>query len=209
MKITKLLCIVGAVAGLAGCAAPASTYYTLMPPAPAETASSAGSAAFAVRVLPVAVPDQVDRPQIVLGTPGSAQLTLLNGSLWASPLPEEIRQALSSELSARLGVLSIPGGPVPDKLALWRIGVTVQRFELQYGRHALLDAGFRLERKESDASSMKLCRAQLKIPVAEGVAPIVEGQRQAVQYLAAIIAARLSEKALDVPAERVIINECT
>jgi uncharacterized lipoprotein YmbA len=209
MKITNLIGALTVIAGLAGCAAPASQYYTLMPTTQAASAQVAHNGTFAIRVLPVSVPEQVDRPQIVLGTPGSSRVTLLNSSLWASPLSEEIRQALSSELSARLGVLSIPGGPVPDKLALWRIGVSVQRFDSQYGRYALLDAGFRLERQESKENSLTLCRAVLKVPVAEGVAPMVEGQRQAVLYLAAMIAARLSEKTLDVPAERIIINECT
>lgn len=204
----KLFCALTVIAGLAGCAAPASQYYTLVP---AQTASApvAHGGTFAIRVLPVSVPEQVDRPQIVLGTPGSTKVTLLNGSLWASPLSDEIRQALSNELSAKLGVLNIPAGPVPNKLALWRIGVTVQRFDSLYGRSAVLDASFRLEQQGREESSLKLCRAVLQVPVAEGVAPMVEGQRQAVQYLAAIIAAQLSEKTLDVPAGRIIINECT
>lgn len=209
MKIIKLFCVLTVIAGLAGCAVPTSQYYTLMPSAQTASAPAAQGGAFAIRVLPVSVPEQVDRPQIVLGTAGSTKLTLLNGSLWASPLSEEIRQALSGELSVRLGVLSIPAGPVPDKLALWRIGVTVQRFDSLYGRYALLDAGFRLEQQGREESSLKLCRAVLQVPVAEGVAPMVEGQRQAVQYLAEIIAAQLSEKTLDVPAGRIIINGCT
>ncbi|CAM5393265.1 PqiC family protein [Eoetvoesiella caeni] len=209
MNICKLFFGLIAVAGLAGCAAPpASQYYTLMPASKAATPQTLHNGKYAIRVLPVSVPEQVDRPQIVLGTPNSAEVTLLNGSLWASPLSDEIRQALSSELSAQLGVLSIPAGPVPDKLALWRIGVTVQRFDSLYGRHALLDASWRLEQQGREDGSLKLCRTVLQVPVAEGVAPMVEGQRLAVQYLAATIAAQLSEKKLDVPAGRIIINGC-
>jgi len=210
MKSVKLIVCVAAAALLAGCAAPASQqYYTLMPQAQAPAHLATASASFAIRVLPVSVPEQVDRPQIMLSTQGSNEMTMLNGSLWASPLADEIRSALSSDLSARLGVMDIPGGPAPESVPLWRIGVTVQRFDSVYGSQALIDATWRLDGPAREKKPARICRAVIRVPVEPGVAPMVRGHQKAVGYLAAAIASQLSKTPLDVPGGSVIMKGCT
>lgn len=210
MRVVKPFFCIAVAATLAGCAAPASQqYYTLVPQAQTAVHAAAAPAQFAIRVLPISVPEQVDRPQIMLSTQGSNEMTMLNGSLWASPLADEIRSALSSDLSARLGVMDIPGGPAPESLPLWRIGVTVQRFDSVYGSRALIDATWRLDGPAQKKKPARICRAVISVPVEPGVAPMVRGHQKAVAYLAAAIASQLSKTPLEVPAGSVIMKGCT
>lgn len=212
MKLTRLVLGVMVVGLLAGCASPASEYFTLVPrAAPARLAQApAHPASFAIRVLPVSVPEQVDRPQIVLSTPGSDRVTLLNSSLWASPLSEEIRHALSDDLSARLGVLDIPAGTVPGSLPIWRIGVTVHRFDSVYDHFALLDATWTMDKNlgRDDKIPPRVCRAVVRVPVETGVMGVVMGQQQALQYFAGAIASQLTGETLDDQAGRVTLKGC-
>ncbi|MBN9113902.1 MAG: membrane integrity-associated transporter subunit PqiC, partial [Pandoraea sp.] len=75
---------------LAGCASPPSRFYTLTDDTgtPAGSAATSGAnvpaARYAVEVSPVAVPEQVDRPQIVV-TRGGGRVDILEESRWAAP----------------------------------------------------------------------------------------------------------------------------
>jgi len=208
MKFNKCAAVFIA-AMLAGCAAPASRYYTLQPaqPSPNPAAQVAG---LAIRVLPVSVPEQIDRPQIALRTAGSNQLTLLNGSLWAAPISDEIRRMVSSSLAARLGAVEWQKGAVPDSLRLWRIELAVQRFEATYGRDVLLDASWRTERADAKGKpAPRLCAAAIRVAIGEGVPAVVEGHEQALLTLVDLMAHGISGKPLDVPVDRVIMQRCT
>jgi len=178
----------------AGCAsAPQSRYYSLM--GTDKPASAAARTDFAISLSAVDIPEQVDRPQIVLSREGDAQVTLLNESQWAAPLADEIRNALSHDLSRRLGVLDVSPRAAPEALPLWVLGVTVQRFESIYGRHAVLEATWRQEPRQGASGTAAVCRAQINVPVQEGVSALVAGHQQALDLLAGLMADKLSGKA--------------
>jgi uncharacterized protein len=135
-----LVATVLGVAALAGCASsPAIGWHSLVAPAALPAASPAASAPVTTTLAVglVTVPDEVDRPQLVVrgaaGTP-----TLLDGDRWSEPLKAQLPRALALGLAARLPqvlVVAAPGSAVP--VPAWRVVVDVQRFELQRERVVL------------------------------------------------------------------------
>jgi len=182
---------------LAGCAsAPQSKYYSLSGTAePAPATAARGD--FAISLSSVQIPEQVDRPQIVLSREGDAQVTLLNESQWAAPLADEIRNALSHDLTRRLGVLDVSPRAAPESLPLWTLGVTIQRFESVYGRRALLEATWRQAPRRGTQGAQAICRAEIEVPVQEGMSALVAGHQQALDILAGLMADKLSGRALE------------
>lgn len=184
----------------AGCATPpVSQYYTLSPAltqvAGSDAAQSVAPAkSYVIDVQPVIVPEQVDRPQIVISLSGSTEVQPLNNSLWASPLSEEIRIALSGDLVRQLGVLDIAERGAPDELPIWKIYLTVQRFDSVYDQSAVLEATWRLTPVNQKGKKVIICRARAQIPVEPGVAGLVAGHQEAVHRIAAAIAAQLTHR---------------
>jgi uncharacterized lipoprotein YmbA len=123
---------------LAGCASsPAPHWHSLVPAAPATPAAAATSGAAPARqtlvVSSIAMPDEVDRPLLVVRSAAGAP-ALLDGERWSEPLKAQLPRALALALTPRLPatlVTAAPGGTVV--LPTWRLAVDVQRFELQRG----------------------------------------------------------------------------
>lgn len=213
MRLSALIPCLALAAVLAGCTTPAPSRYYTLAPAPAATPSKslpAAGAKYAISVRPVSVPTQVDRPQIVISRRDSDQVVPLNESLWASPLSDEIRRALSAGLTARLGVLDIEASSAPDALPVWKVYVSVRRFDSVFDSRAILDATWRLAPMHHAGKSPGICAARIVVPVGEGVPALVAGQRQAIDRLAALIAAQLSGDSLQsASASTVTLEGCT
>jgi len=210
MRLVKILAAAAAATTLAACAsAPSGQYYTLLPDAASSAAPGRepGRASFAISVQPVEIPAQVDRPQLVLSQAGSAQVTLLNESLWAAPLADEVRNALSSDLTRRLGALDIARQSAPSGVPLWSVSMTVRRFESIYGRQAVLDATWRLAPSNLAGARSMVCAGQAMVEVGPGMPALVQGHQQALQRLAGVIAAQLRGVAPE-PAPGVVLKGC-
>ncbi len=205
---------------LSACAsAPQGQYFTLSPPGHQAQASQAAGAEgkrarlqpanFAISVQRARVPEQYDRPQIVLATAGSNEVTLLNHSQWASPLPEEIRQAVSYHLTQELGVLDVPFEAIPSDLPVWEISLDIQRFDSVWNSEAVLDSTWRLTpRNMGKKAKPRICGAEVRVPVESGVAPLVEGHRQALESLSRVIAGQLMQSP-STPDQTVYFKGCT
>lgn len=201
MKIAQWMGAVAVIASVVGCAAqPAVQYYTLLPStgsadrsAPAFIASSS-KAGYAISVQPVQLPEQVDRPQIVISSQdsGSTQVTPLNDSLWASPLSDQMRRALADDLSRQLHVLDISVQSAPASLPLWKVYLAVQRFESVYDQHVVLEATWRLVSVNQPGKKGRICRAEVREPVQPGIPALITGHQHALHALATTIAAQLS-----------------
>lgn len=192
MTATKALILALLCGALTACASkPASHYYSLTPQTPAPTADAGEAAGFAISVQPVAIPAQVDRPQIVLTDPASTQVMLLNNSLWSGPLDEAIRNTLARDLSDKLGTIDIPVAGAPPGQAFWKVSLLVQRFESVYGQRAVLEATWRLSPVNLAQGKPLACRAVLSAQVGEGMSALVAGHQQNLLDLSAIIAAQL------------------
>ncbi|MER1968597.1 PqiC family protein [Castellaniella sp. GW247-6E4] len=203
----------GIAALLSACAAAPSAYYSLSAPTPTlapsavPAASGRAAADFGLRVEAVGIPAEVDRPQLVVRREAAdAGVALLNGSLWAAPLSDQLRAVLAARISRALGVPDVSVMAAPQGLQLREVAVQVTRFDLVYGQYAGLEANWTESRPRQ---AMRLCHAALRVPVAAGVPALVEGQREAVGLLAQMIAAHM-DSSVAVPHDPAILsNRCT
>jgi hypothetical protein len=210
MRVFKLMPMLSALLLAAGCASPVSHYYTLLPEAaPSGSVRTAPiPPAYAISVQAVTVPAQVDRPQIVIGSPDSVALTPLNNSLWAAPLGSEIRQALAYDLTQRLGVLDVPAGVALKTQALWKISVIVHRFDSIYQQGVVIDASWRLTPVNQPKRTSLICQARVDVSAGPGIAALVQSHQKALHALAGVIAAQLSHRAIR-PDSTVHLKGCT
>ena len=86
-----------------GCSSAPVRYYTLTPPPDKTLPASQISLAIDVRI--VHTPPQLHRSELMVRT-GPAEVTLLENERWASPVKDEIKDALRLELQRRLGRMS-------------------------------------------------------------------------------------------------------
>lgn len=92
---------------------PPTRFYILNEIAPATPAAAAATPnQIPVRVEPVAIAPELDRPEIVSRI-GPNRVHVAGSDRWAAPLAEQIRRVLSDDLSARLppGLVADPNEP--------------------------------------------------------------------------------------------------
>lgn len=186
----RLPAVLAAVLAFAGCgSAPPIRHYTLSG-APASTAAAPLAHAFAFRIEdPVIVPSQVDRPQIVLRQ-GDGALQVLEEQRWVSPLVDDWREALADAIAHRLGVLDVSHGAAPAGLAVMRLQLDLQRFEMQAGGRVLQQAQWSL-RRSGDTGAALVCRATLDEAAGADVPAMVAAQQRVLARLADEIAASM------------------
>ncbi|MEM5312231.1 PqiC family protein [Paraburkholderia sp. JHI869] len=175
-------------AALAGCSSPASRFYTLSPTddsARTTAASSTANAPWLIELAPVDVPPQVAKAQMVVQTDAN-QVRVLEQERWSSMPGDEIRRALSGDLTQQLGTIDVYGSPHPEGVPVYRVSVNVQRFESWPGSHALIDAVWSV--RALDTQTVLTCRSVLKENVGDGYDALVIGHRQAVEALSQSIA---------------------
>lgn len=180
---------------LAGCTTPSVRYYTLaaLPqPVARDTAPSPSpppspSPDYGLRLEVLQVPADVDRPQVVVRDPRSdPSVQVLNESLWAAPLKDEVQTSLVQAVARALGVPDVRG--LPDTgLPVRRIDVRLNHFALVWGQAVELSASWTDQGADSPVLS-RLCKVRVVLPASTGVAALVAQQRQALRVLAAAIA---------------------
>jgi uncharacterized protein len=186
--INRKAAVAAAVAALAGCASPPSHFYTLSPTddaAHAVASTRSANPAWMIELAPVDVPPQVAKAQLVVQT-GANQVDVLEQQRWASMPGDEIRRALSGDLTQRLDTIDVYGSPRPEGVPVYRVSVNVQRFESWPGSHALVDAVWSV--RSLATQTVMTCRSVFNEPVGEGYDALVAGHRRAVEALSAAIA---------------------
>ena len=141
--------------------------------------------ALAIEVIPVSVPEVVDRPQLVVRLAGEDGVRVLEQQQWASPLQYEMRNAVSFALSERLGVRDVYNVDRPD-LPVYRIAVTVQRFETIIDGSSTLQAAWSVRAPQTD--TLLSCQSAIRFASGATVASAVEGYQRAIGTLAGAIA---------------------
>lgn len=176
----------------AGCTSVPVHYYTLATPEGAvEPADKLRAIPIDVRV--VHMPALLNRSELIVRS-GPTEVTLLENERWASPLDDEIRDAVRYELQKRFA-------QVPDS-APWRsltqlaITIDVERIETEPGRYALVEVAWGASTKGA-----------VKVPhdtaiqhhpfrgyeqIGDGYNEIVAGYQRAIQALADSIISVLS-----------------
>ncbi|MDR5853607.1 PqiC family protein [Caballeronia sp. LZ062] len=187
MRFGALLLTVGAAGALCACASsPSSRFYTLGGAGQTPATVSSSPVAFYFQLAPVDMPEQVSRNQLVVQT-SPAQVSVLEQERWASLPGDEVRRALSSDLSQQLNAIDVYGTPYPESSPVYRVTVKVQRFESWPGSQAVLDAVWSVRAAGSQA--VMTCRTVADERVGDGYDALVDGHRKAVDTLASAISA--------------------
>jgi uncharacterized lipoprotein YmbA len=185
---------------VAGCAAAPPRYYSLAAPADAAGRPAAGAAVQAaeggLRLSVARIPAEAERLQLVVRDPArDPAVQVLNDSLWAAPLGDQIRDALAGEVGRRLGAADLRRLPDAESRPARRIEVRIDRFDMVWGRFVALDADW--TDRAPGADRARLCRASVRLPAAGGVASLVEAHRRALDRLAALIAGEAPDPRAD------------
>jgi uncharacterized lipoprotein YmbA len=180
-----------------GCTSAPVRYYTLTPP-PDKTLPAAETA-LPIDVRVVHTPPQLNRSELMVRT-GRTEVTLLENERWASPVNDEIKDAVRLELQRRLGRMT-DLRPALTKLTL---DIDVQHLEAELGRYALFQASWSvtLSATGQRPSGVRAttCTFQADEKIHAGYAGIVEGYQREMAALADAIVAVLISPASGVDA---------
>jgi uncharacterized lipoprotein YmbA len=183
-----------------GCSSAPVRYYTLTPPPDKPLPVSETTLAIDVRV--VHSPPQLNRSELMVRT-GPTEVTLLENERWASPVNDEIKDAVRLELQRRLDGMS-GWSPVFTKLTL---DIDVQHFEAELGRYALLEASWSATLsatgQRSTGARATICTFRDDEKIHAGYTGIVEGYQREIAALADAIVAVLTSPAsgIDTPCQ--------
>jgi len=179
MKRTLLLAI-----ALIGCRSAGSRYYTLVSAADDKAPMARGE--LQLDVLPVDVPPDVDRQEIVVRE-GQGEVTPVDTRSWISPLPRELRRAFSDDLGRALGARDVAGVTPAEGIPIFRVKLDVQRFESVLGKHALIEAVSTVRDPATTAPAL-VCSHRAKEDAAGNYAGLAEAHQRALVAIAAQVA---------------------
>ena len=172
-----------------GCTSAPVRYYTLT--APPAKALPASQATLEVDVRVVRMPPQLNRSELMVRT-GPTEVTILENERWASPVNNEIEDAVRLELQDRLGRMT-GWRPAFAKLTL---DIDVQHLDAELGRYALLEASWSAALsatgQRSTGARVITCTFRSDEKVHAGYAGMVEGYQREIAALADAIAAVLT-----------------
>jgi uncharacterized lipoprotein YmbA len=178
---------------LVGCSsAPPSHLHTLMPsdlarPA-AAGATARGAATIAFVLAPIHVPAQVDQPQWLVRLPDDS-VAALESERWASPLRDELREAILEELVVGYGAVESRANAAGAAAPL-RVDVDVRRFESMPGREARIEGAWTLASADARAAVVR-CEWLFREPAPGPLSALGAAHRRAVVRLADSIGAAL------------------
>ena len=175
---------------LAACSSSPVHYYTLVAPS-APGGAINQPVPFLLDILPIGLPEQLDQPQLVVRQ-GTSGIIMADGERWAGPLGNELRQALSAELSARLATRDIAGLVRPANKSVLRIKLLVRRFDLWPGQKFELEADWNLAMVDASGNTQLaqlFCHGRFSESAKGSYPELVQAGQRAISALAARIAA--------------------
>ena len=179
-------CLLASALVLAGCSSAPVHYYTLLQPAAA--APAVAQAGYLIEVLPVGVPEAQDRQGLVVRT-GNSQVAMLDRERWAGPLADEVRAALSSQLSAKLGARDATGLAKPADAKVLRVKLDLRRLDAWLGQRVDVTADWSVGWADKPGERL-VCSSKLSVPAPGDASALVEAYQQALAQLAGQIASQ-------------------
>jgi len=165
--------------------APPTRLHSLMPAEPTPREAPPGRGPVFVALEPIRLPAQVDQPQWLVRLPDDS-LASLEQERWASPLRDELRQALLEQLAARFGVVE-GRSAAPQAAAPVRVALELRRFDSIPGREARIEADWTV----SGMAAPLRCSLLLREPAPGAMVELAGAHRRAVARLAGAIGASL------------------
>lgn len=170
--------------GLAACTTSAPVrHYTLLP-AQEDVRPQRAQANLVVEVLPVAVPEYLNQPQLVVRQDDSGMLAVLDDERWLGPLDDEIRNALSARLLDHLGIQDVAGLSWPGDVQVIRVKLQIRRLDAWPGKRAQLEAAWTLGDARDPAGARLVCQGRFEQPAAAGYPALVQAQQRLIAALA-------------------------
>ncbi|POA50105.1 hypothetical protein C1893_00655 [Pseudomonas sp. MPR-ANC1] len=169
MAVPLKITLLAAFMLLGACRSDPISFHTLTP----VQLSNKGSGT-QIPIESLSVPPQVDRAQIVIRQ-GNSGLAILETDWWGATLADELRGALSDQLSNSSGRGNVS------------VRIEVQRFDSIPGQYGLIEAKWRLRPLGETDSSLVTCRSTLQTPSGPSIDDLVTAQQNNVKRLAALI----------------------
>jgi uncharacterized lipoprotein YmbA len=196
-RVATALAVVAAAVLAAGCASSPDRYYTLAEPVgtaagsvatPAGVAGPAPASGLFIDVAPVAMPERLARPQLVVSRTGApaAEVALLEQHRWTSSFESEMRDALAAGIATRLGAVDVTKGARLAGQPVWRVAVQLQRLDLIEGQRA--DAAFAWTVRRADAERGTACQWSGSEPASGGIEAVALGAQRLTGRVSAQIA---------------------
>lgn len=193
----RLLAPAAVLGLLAACGGTPTRYYTLAESTPPATAqrSTADTAALAIEMAPVALPERLARPQLVVRRSGGmlplrdaseAEVDVLEQSRWSSSFEYELRDALAAGIAGRLSAFDATKAGRPRGIPVYRIAVQLRDFDAQPGTRVYSAFGWSIRRGDGDA--LLTCQMRLSEAVSGGVDGVAVGAQRITGRLADEIA---------------------
>ena len=189
-KITVISTALAALV-LAACSTPPTQFYTLAasPAAATTSASAIPLQPVFIEVLPVAVPERLARPQIVVRN-DATRVDVLETERWSSPFNNELRDALANGISQRLGAIDVSRSGRPADGVSYRIAVELR--DLDAVRSGQVQGAFGWTITRSDDRKTAVCRLAVSEAVNGGnVADVVKAMQKVADRAAEAIAANV------------------
>ncbi|RPI44093.1 MAG: membrane integrity-associated transporter subunit PqiC [Betaproteobacteria bacterium] len=136
--------VLAVLASLMACGTPPKErYYALSMPEPQSVANDA--TAFAVAVGPVAVPEMVDRPQLVLRVAAN-RMELSELNRWAEPLKRSLPRAIAASIAREVPAarVYVASNDVLDPKD-YQVRISVERFESELGKGVTVEAAWTVQ----------------------------------------------------------------
>ena len=172
-----------------GCTSAPVRYYTLTP-APEKTLP-VPETTLTIDVRIVHTPPQLNRAELMVRA-GPTEVMLLENERWASPVNDEIKDALRLELQRRAGRMT----GLRPAFAKLTLDVDVRHLEAEFGRYALLEASWSAALsaagRRADGARVTTCTFQAEENIQAGYTGIVEGYQREIAALADAIVAELT-----------------
>ena len=179
-----------------GCTSAPVRYYTLTP-RPDKTVPAAQTT-LPIDVRVIHTPPQLNRSELMVRT-GPSEVTLLENEQWASPVSDEIKEAVRLELQRRLGRTT----GWHSAFARLTLDIDVQQLEAELGQYALLEASWSATlsatSQRSDARTVT-CTFRADEAIHSGYVGMVEGYQREIAGLADAIVAVLTGPASGIDA---------
>ena len=180
--------ILAAIAALGACASVPTHFYTLQHGAGTHANAPIVTPTFLIDVLPVAVPAQIDQPELLVRQ-SDQRVDVLDNERWAAPVAAELRDAFAADLVGTLGTRDVHGLAHPPAMPVYRIEIDVRRFDSWPGHQALIEADWSVR---GDAERALLtCTSSASENVKPGYDALVQGHQRAIGRIADGIAAVL------------------
>jgi len=182
--MSRVPLVVVLVSALAACRSPGSHYYTLV--ATPVDSTPAATNELQLDILPVDVPADVDRTEIVVRT-GAGEVTPVETRSWIAPLSREIRRAFSDDLTRLLGARDVAGLTPSAGVPTYRVKLAVKRFDSVLGTRAVIEAVSTVHDIASEAATL-VCSHRASEDAKPGYAGIAEAHQRAVAKIATQVA---------------------